>query len=51
MERKQIAAELDRAAADAAAFFMCASENLRDEHQSARDVISHLVFWHRALPN
>ncbi len=40
-------AELDRAVIDAAAFFADADESLADEHQTACEVLSHLVFWHR----
>ena len=30
----------------AANFFMRVDENLFDGHQTAREVLSHLVFWH-----
>ncbi|MBI1801781.1 MAG: hypothetical protein HYR71_09160 [Chloroflexi bacterium] len=40
-------ADLSRAVDDAAAFFAAAADQLCDGHQTARDVISHLVFWHR----
>jgi hypothetical protein len=38
---------LDRTVAEAAGFFTHADESLADGCQTARDVISHLVFWHR----
>jgi hypothetical protein len=38
---------LNLAVADAVAFFEVVDEELTDGHQSAREVVSHLVFWHR----
>jgi alkylhydroperoxidase/carboxymuconolactone decarboxylase family protein YurZ len=32
---------------EAAAFFVATEESLSDGYQSAREVLSHLVFWHR----
>lgn len=45
--RDQPLAELNENIFRAANFFMQADENLFDGHQSAREVLSHLVFWHR----
>jgi hypothetical protein len=47
MARKQVIAALDRTVEGAVQFFRCVDEHLFDGEQSARDVISHLVFWHR----
>jgi hypothetical protein len=41
-------ATLDRSVACAIAFFAEVDEELSDGHQSARAVLSHLVFWHDA---
>lgn len=38
---------LGRVVADAVTFFADADESLADEHQTAREVLSHFVFWHR----
>lgn len=38
---------LNHTVADAAQFFSQVDEAVVDEHQTAREVISHLVFWHR----
>lgn len=46
MARKQITANLDCAVERAVRFFEIADEHLLDGEQSARQVISHLVFWH-----
>ena len=45
--RKQVIQELDQTVTATVEFFMHARANLRDGDQSAREVISHLVFWHR----
>jgi hypothetical protein len=45
--RRTALARLDRAVADAVAFFADADKTLADGHQAARDVLSHFVFWHR----
>lgn len=39
--------DLDSAVRHAVRFFRSADEALFDGHQSARDVLSHLVYWHR----
>jgi hypothetical protein len=41
-------AALDRGVASAVAFFGQIDEELSDGHQTAREVLSHLVFWHNA---
>jgi hypothetical protein len=46
-ERASALADLDRAVRDAAAFFAQVDEALADEHQTAREVLAHFVFWHR----
>jgi hypothetical protein len=46
-EREQLLAGLERAVARAAAFFSVMDEDLFDGYQTARDVLSHLLFWHR----
>lgn len=38
---------LNRTVAKAAEFFCSADEKIADGYQTAREVISHLVFWHR----
>lgn len=38
---------LDRTVGDAVVFFAQVDETLADGHQTAREVLSHLVFWHR----
>ena len=40
-------AELGQAVAEAVSFFATVDENLPDGEQTARSVLSHLVFWHR----
>ena len=45
--RDQLLLELKHHINLAADFFMDADENLFDGHQTAREVLSHLVFWHR----
>ncbi len=45
--RESALTELDRAVADAAAFFADADESLAVGHQTAREALSHFVFWHR----
>ena len=45
--RKQIIIDLERPVADAAGFLAHVSEHLRDDNQSVRPLLSHLVFWHR----
>lgn len=42
-----ILSELAKTVDAAAAFFMETEESLNDGYQSAREVLSHLVFWHR----
>ncbi len=46
MARKQVIAALDQTVERTVRFFSCADEHLVDGKQSAREVISHLVFWH-----
>jgi len=41
-------AALDSSVASAVAFFGRIDEELSDGHQTAREVLSHLVFWHNA---
>jgi hypothetical protein len=45
--RERMLARLDRAVMDAVTFFCDADESLSDGSQTAREVLSHLVFWHR----
>lgn len=45
--RRTALVQLDRAVADAVAFFADADASLASGHQTARDVLSHFVFWHR----
>jgi hypothetical protein len=45
--REEVLAALDQAVADAAAFLSTVDETLADGEQTAREVLSHLVFWHR----
>jgi uncharacterized small protein (DUF1192 family) len=40
-------AALDRVVMEAVNFFAGVDESLADGHQTARQVLSHLVFWHR----
>ncbi len=47
VEREQILAALNCAVAEAVTFFARTDEALRDGHQSAREVLAHLVYWHR----
>ena len=42
---------LNRTLSDAAAFFAQVDEALSDGHQTARQCLSHLVFWHREYVN
>lgn len=42
---------LNHTIADAAAFFAGVNETLSDGNQTARQCISHLVFWHREYVN
>ena len=42
---------LNRTLGDAAAFFAQVDETLSDGHQTARQCLSHLVFWHREYVN
>ena len=44
--RERLLVDLGSSIAAAANFFMNADENLFDGHQTAREVLSHLVFWH-----
>ncbi len=44
--RDRLLSELGETITVAANFFMNVDENLFDGHQTAREVISHLVFWH-----
>jgi hypothetical protein len=45
--REDVFAALDRTVADAAAFLSAVDETLADGEQTAREVLSHMVFWHR----
>lgn len=45
--RQPILDRLNQTVREAAAFFSTADEGLYDGHQTARQVLSHLVFWHR----
>ena len=40
-------ASLNEIVAEACAFFLEADQDLFDGHQNAREILSHLVFWHR----
>jgi hypothetical protein len=44
--RERLLSELGDSIVAAANFFMNVDENLFDGHQTAREVLSHLVFWH-----
>ena len=46
-ERSRTLRELANTVNEAAAFFVVTEESLSDGYQSAREVLSHLVFWHR----
>lgn len=46
--REQLLFDLKENVVRAADFFMRVDEDLFDGHQSAREVLSHLVFWHQA---
>lgn len=47
-EKRQLALqELTATVNEAVAFFVKTEESLCDGYQSAREVLSHLVFWHR----
>ncbi len=45
--RDQLLSDLNDCVVLAADFFMLVHENLYDGHQTAREVLAHLVFWHR----
>ena len=45
--RDQLLSDLNDSIFLAADFFMQVDEDLFDGHQTAREVLSHLVFWHR----
>ena len=45
--REQLLSDLGDNISAAANFFMNVDENLFDGHQTAREVLSHLVFWHQ----
>ncbi len=45
--REESLRRLDHTVAEAVAFFCRVDGNLSDGHQTARQVISHVVFWHR----
>ena len=44
--RDRLLSDLGDSITAAANFFMNVDENLFDGHQTAREVVSHLVFWH-----
>ena len=44
--RDRLLSDLGDSIAAAANFFMNVDENLFDGHQTAREILSHLVFWH-----
>jgi hypothetical protein len=44
---EQLLTKLDETVAQAAQFFSGVDETLCDGHQTAREVLSHLVFWHQ----
>jgi hypothetical protein len=46
-DAQQILGRLNRTVAEAAAYLAGADEGLCDGFQTAREVLSHLVFWHR----
>jgi len=45
--RERKLATLDRTVMEAVRYFRSVDERLTDGNQTARDVLSHLVFWHR----
>lgn len=47
VNRDQLLSDLNDSIKFAAEFFMHSNEDLFDGHQNAREVLSHLVFWHR----
>ena len=47
MYRDRLLSDLTDSIIDAANFFINVNENFFDGHQSAREVLSHLLFWHR----
>lgn len=47
MYRNQLLTDLNDSIHAAARFFKKVDESLFDGHQTAREVLSHLVFWHR----
>jgi hypothetical protein len=48
LNRDQLLSNLDQTVGQAVAFFTNVEGGLFDGHQTARAVLSHLVFWHRA---
>ncbi len=49
--RERMLASLDGAVMEAANFFRDLDESLSDGNQTAHEVLSHLVFWHREYVN
>lgn len=47
--REALLATLEETVAETAAYFRQVDETLFDGYQTAREVISHLVYWHREL--
>lgn len=47
MTRDSLLTSLDRSVAQITDFLVQIDENFYDGHQTAREVLSHLVFWHR----
>lgn len=47
MYRDRLLSDLTESIIDAANFFINVDEDFFDGHQSAREVLSHLLFWHR----
>jgi hypothetical protein len=45
--RERMLASLDRAVMEAVSFFCNVDETLSDGSQTAREALTHLVFWHR----
>ncbi|UCG23998.1 MAG: hypothetical protein JSW55_18010 [Chloroflexota bacterium] len=46
-DRAGVLQALEDAVADAAGYLATVDEDLHDGHQTAREVLCHLVFWHR----
>ena len=47
IERERLLGKLANTVSGAALFLAEADESLNDGHQTAREVLSHILFWHR----